>query len=161
MANSTLPKQSAQLISSKILTEIRGAIPQKPGQRITWHGLKDAADALAVSELTEAWDGLVLVLTRDSARAQRWQEAVRFFQGGTHTPLHFPDWETLPYDAFSPHQDIISERLATLHKLPNVSRGVLTVPVTTLMQRIAPRAISTAQPLTCRKRKHSIFSSSA
>lgn len=140
MANSTLPKQSAQLISSKILTEIRGAIPQKPGQRITWHGLKDAADALAVSELTEAWDGLVLVLTRDSARAQRWQEAVRFFQGGTHTPLHFPDWETLPYDAFSPHQDIISERLATLHKLPNVSRGVLTVPVTTLMQRIAPRS---------------------
>ncbi len=114
-------------------------MPKEAGQRVTWHGLHGTADALAISELASAWDGLVLIITRDSARAQRWQGAVGFFQDAVHDPLHFPDWETLPYDAFSPHQDIISERLATLTQLPQTSRGVLTVPVTTLMQRIAPR----------------------
>ena len=50
-----------------------------------------------------------------------------------------PDWETLPYDVFSPHQDIVSQRLATLYRLPQRRRGVLVVPVATLMQRLAPR----------------------
>lgn len=52
--------------------------------------------------------------------------------------LTFPDWETLPYDIFSPHQDIISERLATLARLPTLTRGVLIVPVATLLHRLAP-----------------------
>jgi transcription-repair coupling factor (superfamily II helicase) len=52
--------------------------------------------------------------------------------------LHFPDWETLPYDLFSPHPDIISARLATLASLPNTQRGLLIVPVSTLLQRLSP-----------------------
>src|SRR5699024_2901799 len=52
---------------------------------------------------------------------------------------HLPDWETLPYDTFSPHQDIISERLATLYQLPRLSQGVLIIPITTLMLRLPPR----------------------
>ncbi|NOX50851.1 MAG: transcription-repair coupling factor, partial [Gammaproteobacteria bacterium] len=119
-------------------------IPARAGDTLTWHGLSGSADALAVSELAAGYDGLVLVITKDSAQAQRWQSATAFFaasfldeQGNN---LQFPDWETLPYDAFSPHQDIISERLATLNKLPNTKHGLLTVPVTTLLQRIAPRS---------------------
>jgi transcription-repair coupling factor (superfamily II helicase) len=54
--------------------------------------------------------------------------------------MHFPDWETLPYDSFSPHQDIISERLETLHKLPSFEHGLLFVPIATLMHKLAPRA---------------------
>ena len=62
-----------------------------------------------------------------------------FFTTDKSAPnLRFPDWETLPYDAFSPHQDIISERLSTLQNLRTANRGVLTVPVSTLMQRVPP-----------------------
>jgi len=118
-------------------------LPTRAGDTLTWHGLSGSADALAVSELAAGYDGLVLVITKDSAQAQRWQSATAFFAasflGEQGNNLQFPDWETLPYDAFSPHQDIISERLATLNKLPNTKHGLLTVPVTTLLQRIAPR----------------------
>ena len=60
------------------------------------------------------------------------------FAGGDLDVLHFPDWETLPYDLFAPHPDIVSQRIATLYRLPSVERGVLVVPVATLMQRLAP-----------------------
>ena len=59
--------------------------------------------------------------------------------GGSPPPLLLPDWETLPYDALSPHQDIVSERLATLHALPHASGGTLVTTVSTLMGRVAPR----------------------
>ena len=52
--------------------------------------------------------------------------------------LHFPDWETLPYDLFSPHPDIVSQRVAALYRLPSTQRGVLVVPVSSLMQRLPP-----------------------
>ncbi|HOH31529.1 MAG TPA: hypothetical protein PLC40_17770, partial [Candidatus Hydrogenedentes bacterium] len=51
----------------------------------------------------------------------------------------FPDWETLPYDQFSPHQDIISQRIASLYRLPELSRGVLVVPITTALHRLGMR----------------------
>ncbi|MGY8830475.1 MAG: transcription-repair coupling factor, partial [Pseudomonadales bacterium] len=53
--------------------------------------------------------------------------------------LHFPDWETLPYDLFSPHQDIISQRIAALYRLPELKHGVLVVPITTALHRLAPK----------------------
>jgi transcription-repair coupling factor (superfamily II helicase) len=116
-------------------------IPAK-GQRLSWSNLSGCADALAVSELADQHDGLIVVVTHDSASADRWHEAVEFFRADSESPpwecLQFPDWETLPYDAFSPHQDIISERLATLSSLKATQRGVLTVPVATLLQKIAP-----------------------
>ncbi len=114
--------------------------PAEPGQTFTWTGLHGIADAAAVAAWVEQHNRFVLVVTKDSARAQRWSEALQFFGGSALETLHFPDWETLPYDAFSPHQDIISERLATLTALPQRKTGVLTVPVTTLMQRIAPKS---------------------
>lgn len=51
----------------------------------------------------------------------------------------FPDWETLPYDNFSPHQDIISDRIAALYQMPTISEGIVLVPVSTLLQRQSPR----------------------
>ncbi len=119
-------------------------IPAGPGRQFTWNGLHGAAAYLAVAELVARHDGLVLLITRDSAAAQQWQTALDFFGADAPAPQSrprylFPDWETLPYDAFSPHQDIISERLATLRALPDAQRGVLTVPVVTLLAKIAPR----------------------
>jgi transcription-repair coupling factor (superfamily II helicase) len=91
-----------------------------------------------------------MVITPDAPSAQRLEDEMRFFCGETiqNTPLvHFPDWETLPYDVFSPHQDIVSERLSTLAQLPSLHQGVLIVPVTTLMVRIAPREYLDANSL--------------
>ncbi len=74
------------------------------------------------------------------------QREVRFF--GSDLPvLTFPDWEILPYDHFSAHQDIVSERLATLYELPAIHHGVLVVPVTTLLQRLAPETFVRNQSL--------------
>ncbi|MBA4151413.1 MAG: transcription-repair coupling factor, partial [Acinetobacter sp.] len=69
------------------------------------------------------------------------EEALTFFLGeDANFPLwHFPDWETLPYDQFSPHQDIISTRLQVLSQLPTAKRGILVVPITTAAHRLAPR----------------------
>src|SRR5690606_32954087 len=62
-----------------------------------------------------------------------------------------PDWETLPYDAFSPHQDLISQRLKTLHALMQNTVDVLTVPVTTALYRLAPPAFLAAHTFSFRQ----------
>lgn len=75
------------------------------------------------------------------AAAQRLEYSLRFYMAEENISiLQFPDWETLPYDKFSPHQDIISERLTTLSKLPNLTQGILITPIQTLMHRIAPKS---------------------
>ncbi len=97
---------------------------------------------LAIAGAATAHHGPLMVVTPDAPSARRLEEEIRFFHGDAapDTPLvNFPDWETLPYDVFSPHQDIISERLATLARLSSLDKGVLIVPVTTLMTRIGPR----------------------
>ena len=64
---------------------------------------------------------------------------MHFFAGASLPLLRLPDWEVLPYDLFSPHPDIISERLRTLFELPQVRHGCLIVAADTLMQRLPPR----------------------
>src|SRR5690606_4168016 len=78
-----------------------------------------------------------LLLTSDSQSAERLQEELAFFAPNLPV-LHFPDWETLPYDVFSPHQDIISQRIATLYRLPEIKHGGLVVPRATALHRLAP-----------------------
>jgi transcription-repair coupling factor (superfamily II helicase) len=85
--------------------------------------------------------GLGLVMVPDTREAEKLARELEFFLPGEDLPvLTLPDWETLPYDLFSPHEDIVSQRLETLYRLPDLQRGILVVPVNTLMQRIAPRA---------------------
>ena len=62
-----------------------------------------------------------------------------FSQTNQQDILDFPDWETLPYDHFSPHQDIISERLAALYQLPLCKRALLSLPFPHLMHRLPPK----------------------
>ncbi|WP_256646522.1 transcription-repair coupling factor [Thermomonas paludicola] len=85
--------------------------------------------------------GPVLAIARDNHAAHQLESDLRTLAaGGDALPvLGFPDWETLPYDRFSPHPEIVSQRLATLARLPELARGIVVVPVTTLMQRLAPR----------------------
>ncbi len=114
-------------------------LPKKAGDRRDWRNLAGAAEALAVAEAALRADGPVVAVAGTPQEAAALTEEVRFFLGEAVPALAFPDWETLPYDVFSPHQDIVSERLGTLYRLPGLSQGVLVVPAATLMQRLAPK----------------------
>ncbi|GGY22874.1 transcription-repair-coupling factor [Rhodanobacter panaciterrae] len=127
-------------------------LPSTPKQRRYWTPPHGSARALLIAEAARTHDGLLVAVTRDTQRAQALEAELKIFAGGLPV-LHFPDWETLPYDVFSPHPEIVSQRIATLYQLPNVKRGVLVVPVATLMQRIAPRAHITGSGLVLAKRQ--------
>jgi transcription-repair coupling factor (superfamily II helicase) len=116
-------------------------LPDKPGTKYQWGHLYGNSAALAIIRAAAQHNGPLLVVTGDSHEAQLLESALHFFNGEDGLPIvPFPDWETLPYDAFSPHQDIISERLAALARLPRLEQGILLVPVQTLMHRLAPRS---------------------
>ncbi len=93
---------------------------------------------MAIAEAASNAKRFTLLLTADSQSAERLQEELAFFAPQLAV-LHFPDWETLPYDIFSPHQDIVSQRIAALYQLPELSHGVLVVPITTALHRLAPK----------------------
>ncbi|MBN7798389.1 transcription-repair coupling factor [Parahaliea mediterranea] len=111
--------------------------PAKAGSRTALGPLSGAAQALCIAELASP-DRLLLVVTADTSAALALERELPFFLPPGVELLAFPDWETLPYDNFSPHQDIISERLDTLYRLPSMAAGVLVVPMPTLMHRLAP-----------------------
>lgn len=112
-------------------------MPAASGKQ-TWGNLPGAALSLAIAEAASYAKQFTLLLTADSQSAERLQEELAFFAPGLPV-LHFPDWETLPYDVFSPHQDIISQRIAALYQLPELTHGVLVVPITTALHRLAPK----------------------
>jgi len=105
-----------------------------------WTGLHGSSVALALLSAARAHDGIVLVITRSSHQSHLLEQDIRLFNDGSFPVLHFPDHETLPYDPFSPHPDIIAERLATLSSLAGPKSGLLLVPIATLMQRLPPRS---------------------
>lgn len=113
------------------------SIPTEPGQHLRLSNLHQDSLSLALNQLANSYQDTILVITPDNLMANRLEAALKFFSPDL-TILNFPDWETLPYDHFSPHQDIISQRLATLARLHDVKRALLLVPITTLMQRIVP-----------------------
>lgn len=115
--------------------------PTKAGFRSQWGRLYGSSYGLVLSATAAQHTGPVLVITADMAAAQRLEYSLRFYMSEKEISiLQFPDWETLPYDRFSPHQDIISERLTTLSRLPDLTQGILIAPIQTLMHRIAPKS---------------------
>jgi len=124
--------------SLNVAKQIQAALPPDNRQPLRWGQLYGTAPALLIAAATR-FRGLILVIAPDSQTALRLETELRVFGGEELEILAFPDWETLPYDGFSPHQDILSQRLATLYRLPQRRSGVLVAPVATLMQRLAPR----------------------
>lgn len=112
-------------------------LPTASGKQ-QWGNLNGAALGLAIAEAASAARRFTLLLTGDSQSAERLEQELGFFAPDLPV-LHFPDWETLPYDLFSPHQDIISQRVASLYRLPELDHGVLVVPITTALHRLPPR----------------------
>ncbi|MES2297911.1 MAG: transcription-repair coupling factor [Pseudomonadota bacterium] len=113
----------------------------KPGQRFALPTLYGSSDAYALAQAArelKARQQMLVVLVANASDGQRLLGEIPWF-GGTELRCHLlPDWETLPYDAFSPHQDLVSERLATLHEVQNGHCDVLLVPATTALVRLAP-----------------------
>jgi transcription-repair coupling factor (superfamily II helicase) len=102
------------------------------------HGSSDAY-ALAVAALELKADKQMLtVIVANASDGQRLLDEIPWFADGKLSCHLLPDWETLPYDAFSPHQDLVSERLATLHEIGSGRCDVLVVPATTALVRLAP-----------------------
>ncbi len=107
-----------------------------PHSRPRYSNLTGSSDALALAQFATTTKPLV-VITSNALEAQRLVEEIPFFAPDLRVHL-LPDWETLPYDQFSPHQDLISERLATLHHVRSQSCDVLVIPVTTALYPLPP-----------------------
>ena len=107
--------------------------------RQRWHQLYGSARSLALAEAVESDTRPYLVIARDARELDQLRSELGFFLGGSRAIHVLPDWEVLPYDLFSPHPDIISERLAALAELPRLKSAVLLAAADTLGQRIAPR----------------------
>lgn len=106
---------------------------------IRWCNLHGASKSLALTQAAAAHSGPLVIVTQDTAHALQLEKEIQFFSGDSELDIHlFPDWETLPYDAFSPHQDIVSKRLETLYLLSKKQPGIFLIPINTFIQRQAP-----------------------
>jgi transcription-repair coupling factor (superfamily II helicase) len=112
-----------------------------------WGRLIGASAGLAVAEFARMRDGPLLVLAEDPRHADQLEAELRFFAGDNLPVLHFVEWETLPWDSFSPHQDIISERLRVLAMLPGMKRGVIIASSQASLQRLPPMGYVAARSL--------------
>ncbi|MGO4151927.1 transcription-repair coupling factor [Cupriavidus sp. YAF13] len=118
----------------------------KAGQRYTVSGLPGSADALALATYASQHRErvpMLAVVCANAVDAQRLAEEIPWFAPGLRVRL-LPDWETLPYDSFSPHQDLVSERLATLHDIQGGQCDIMLVPAQTALYRLAPPAFLAA-----------------
>ncbi len=120
------------------------------GATTDWGRLIGASLALATAELATMVDRPLLIVAEDPRHADQLEAEIRFFAGERVPVEHFVEWETLPWDSFSPHQDIISQRLRVLSLLPGMQRGVVIVAATALQQRLPPVDYVRARSLTLR-----------
>lgn len=116
-------------------------LPRGSQSRAWWRApASPTALAWSIASAARVHEGPLLVVARDNHEAHQLEADLHTLLGaaGDLPVVAFPDWETLPYDQFSPHPDIVSQRLAALHRLPTLARGIVVVPVQTLMQRLSP-----------------------
>ncbi|RJG06227.1 transcription-repair coupling factor [Noviherbaspirillum cavernae] len=123
--------------------DLKKSLP-KPGNRFALPAVHGSADAFALAQAAielKSQHRMLAVVVANATDAQRLLAEIPWFANKDGAELRcnlLPDWETLPYDAFSPHHDLVSERLATLHEIRNGQCDVLIVPATTALLRMAP-----------------------
>ncbi len=130
--------QAIQAVPTRsVLIPKTSPVPSR-GQNLGWGRLIGASAALAIAEFAGHSGRPVLVLAEDARHADQLEAEIRFFADDALDVLHFVEWETLPWDSFSPHQDIISQRLSVLAQMPDLSRGVVIASAQALLQRLPP-----------------------
>ena len=109
------------------------------GETVRWGELYGSSLACRLAHLATRARGPVLVVTASGREADQLQAELGFFAGASHLPWSFPDRETLPYDPFSPHPDLVSQRLRTLAELPRLRQGLVVTTQAALLDRLPPR----------------------
>ena len=118
---------------------------KKNQQTQTLATLGGVAQSLTIANLITQHKGSTVIVTHDTPTALALELELSYLMSFTGTEVSlFPDRETLPYDSFSPHQDLISQRLETLSKLSQTQQHILIVPINTLMVRLPPQSFMTA-----------------
>lgn len=130
-------------------------IPSTPdlpaaGETRGWGRLIGASAALAAVELAGQVEGPLMLLADDPRQADQLEAEIRFFAGTDTEVHHFVEWETLPWDSFSPHQDIVSRRLSVLAALYSMQRGIVIASAPVLLQRLPPVNYVSARSLSLR-----------
>jgi transcription-repair coupling factor (superfamily II helicase) len=121
-----------------------------PGKSERISGLHPGADTLALAKLARELKSPLVIITASAFDAQRLLEEMRWFE--PELAIHLlPDWETLPYDHFSPHPDLVSERLATLYQISQNACDVMIVPAGTALVRLPPVAFLAAHTFMLKK----------
>jgi transcription-repair coupling factor (superfamily II helicase) len=117
------------------------SLPQTLPKKAVFGQLQGCSLSIALAEFCQQTSTPKLIITEDYASAYQLQTELSFFLNHQQTILFFPDWETLPYDHFSPHQDIISERLSTLNTLvQNPKNQIVIATTSTLLHRLCPKS---------------------
>lgn len=119
-----------------------------------WGQLYGSALPLAIAEFARVQSGLLVVVVPTLTALLQLEEDLRFFVGDEFKVFSIPDWETLPYDHFPPHQDIVSQRLKSLYLLPQTQRGILLVRAQTLVQKLPPIAFLQGTALVLKTGQH-------
>ncbi|WP_286266346.1 transcription-repair coupling factor [Thalassotalea atypica] len=137
---------------SSILSPTLEQAKSNTADKKVWTNLVGSSASVALFKATQKAQQPILLVTHDTPSAIRFEQELESLN--TNKALNiclFPDWETLPYDSFSPHQDIISQRLSTLYKLSRMDSGIVIVPISTLAQRLGPKAYLEANTLLIKK----------
>jgi len=130
---------------------IQTSLPNSFKDKRSWNGLIDGSQFAAIAEAILSSNQTTLLICRSNAEAYEAETNLLIYLDDQVEILNFPDWETLPYDQFSPHQDIISQRLGTLSKLRDNQRAVLICSANTLMHRLAPKSFLHSQSFNLKK----------
>lgn len=121
------------------ISPLAPATPEKTGDKLQWGRCAGANVGLAMAGAIKRHKGTTVVVTADMQQAFELEHQIRFFLGDqAKTIVSFPDWETLPYDIFSPLPELVSQRLSALHDIRHKNSSILILPITTLMQRLLP-----------------------
>lgn len=144
---STLSDKKFRPLSSPVL-------PGRHGDKIQWGNLHGSAPALVIAKAALNMPKNGVLIVPSTAAADQMERDIRLFLAnvsGAPDVLRFSDWETLPYDTFSPHQDIVSERMRALYQLCRGGKTLLIVPAATLTQKIPPQTYILANSLVLKK----------
>ncbi len=145
---------------SKTTSLLRPVLAKRQGKsadKKIWSNLLGSSASLALYQAAKEAQRPILLIAHDTPSALRLEQELISLQKNdvpeysTFSICLFPDWETLPYDSFSPHQDIISQRLATLYQLSRMESGIIIVPISTLLQRLSPKSYIEAHSLVIKK----------
>ena len=128
-------------------------LPQDSQLSCYWKQADGSATSLAIASAASISEGPLLLVCEDNESVEQFKRELKYFcarnpdQEESLEVFSLPDWETLPYDNFSPHQDIISDRLNALYHMPQLKQGILVVSITSLMHRLPPRKYISANSL--------------